>query len=193
MPNLCADSSAHAWLCTEFWQLGYKLFKDSPEKFPVPFLAGDAFDPSFFLRSPIQPTFDSTPSTTAPAPSLSEIKNLTALAGRVSAIHATNFFHLFDEPKQLALAQLFAGLLDPRPGSMIFGSHVGLVEKGDLAWRGESMWPMFCHSPASWADMWKGVFGDVSVRVEATAVEYQGIRDVKLDGAMQLMWSVTRV
>ena len=41
--------------------------------------------------------------------------------------------------------------------------------------------------------MWEDVFGDIPVRVEATVVEYPGFHDVKLDGAMRLMWSVTRV
>lgn len=130
---------------------------------------------------------------TTPSPKPSEVETLSALAGHVSAIHATNFFHLFEEPTQLTLARLFAGLLDPRPGSMIFGSHVGRAEKGILKWRGDSAWPMFCHCPESWKEMWKEAFGDIPVWVEATVVEYPSFPDVKLEGAMKLMWSVTRV
>ena len=158
----------------------------------MPFLAGDAFDPSFLALSPIQPTAPHPSSPSAP-PALSELKSLTPLAGHVSAIHATNFFHLFPAPQQRALAQLLAGLLAPQPGSLIFGSHVGRAAPGELAWRGERAWPMFCHAPASWRAMWEEVFAGAPVRVEAVVVEYEGIRDVKLEGAMRLMWSVTRV
>ncbi|TFY51260.1 hypothetical protein EVJ58_g10663 [Rhodofomes roseus] len=52
------------------------------------------------------------------------------LQGRVSAIHASSLFHLFEEEKQLALARALAGLLAPHRGAMLFGSHGGAPENG---------------------------------------------------------------
>ncbi|KZT67036.1 hypothetical protein DAEQUDRAFT_674117 [Daedalea quercina L-15889] len=178
----------------EFWELGYKLFRDSPERFTVPFLPGDAFDTAFLVPAPVNvtPLVD-------PPPKLSGLKSLTPLNGYVSAIHATNFFHLFDEAKQRDLARALAGLLDPRPGSVIFGWHVGMRERGSVMWpappgSGSDGYSMFCHGPESWSEMWeRDVFGDIPVKVEVRTDEYPSSRDVKLDGSVRLQWSVTRL
>ncbi|KAH9843541.1 uncharacterized protein C8Q71DRAFT_728886 [Rhodofomes roseus] len=180
----------------EFWELGHKLFKDSLTEFPVPFLAGDAFDQSFLTPSPIQAVVSSSPTT---PPTLSDLKSLTPLAGHVSAIHATNFFHLFDEGKQLTLARALAGLLDPRPGSVIFGWHMGRPEKGDLTWpappgSGKDGWSLFCHCAESWREMWEHeVFKGIPVKVDAREEVQPTPPDMKLEGAIRLVWSVTRV
>lgn len=135
----------------EFWNLGYKLFKDSPESFTVPFLPGDVLDQSFLTIS--SPFVTPPPS---PAPLLKGLTNLTPLKGHLSAIHAAAFFHLFDEPQQLYIAKALAGLLSPEPGSIIFGWHRGELVKG-----GER----FNHSADSWNEMWeKEVFKEGQVR-----------------------------
>ncbi|PCH41732.1 hypothetical protein WOLCODRAFT_151788 [Wolfiporia cocos MD-104 SS10] len=150
----------------EFWQLGYRLFNSSADTFPVPFVAGDAFDETF-LRA-VSPYYTLPKE---PAPPLSSLTNLTPLLGLVSAIHVSSFFHLFDEAHQLQLAKSLAGLLSPLPGSMIFGAHGGLPEKGlqigedDQSKVGSYM---FCHSPESWGELWNGqVFECGTVNVEA--------------------------
>lgn len=156
------------------------------------FLAGDVFDPAFLACLPVAPTSHSPPAT--PAPRLWQTRTLTPLAGHVSAIHVANLFQLFDEPAQRALAASLAGLLDARPGSMIFGSHVGLRTRGELRWPpAPDRWPMFCHSPESWTAMWKDVFGDVPVQVEAHADEWVDFPDVRLEVAIKLHWSVVRL
>jgi len=80
------------------------------------------------------------------------VNNLTELRGHTSAIYASALFHFFDEEKQFELAKRLAGLLDPRPGSIIFGSHsAGLIQ-------GQSLDPFmreFRHSPESWTQMWE--------------------------------------
>ncbi|KAH9921431.1 uncharacterized protein B0H18DRAFT_880126 [Fomitopsis serialis] len=182
-------------LYAAFWDLGHKLFNDSPETFPVPFLAGDAFSPSFLQQSP--PSHSPPPT---PAPSLEERGTLTPLLGHVSAIHASSFFHLFKEAQQAALARSLAGLLSPAPGSVIFGAHGGRSRKGlrgEVArglWRAEPMW---CHDPESWRALWDGdVFEKGTVRVEAVLKEgharWEGVSE---DGGRpgSLIWSVTRL
>jgi len=132
---------------------------------------------------------------TGPAPHLRSLTSLNPLRGRVSAIHATSFFHLFNEEKQLHLARALAGLLSPEPGSMIFGLHLGLAEKGSTLWE---MHHLFCHSPESWAQVWDGlVFEKGMVKVQAKLVHIES-KSFEGDEASTrlvpfLFWSVTRL
>ncbi|KAG8700178.1 hypothetical protein FRC09_006129, partial [Ceratobasidium sp. 395] len=71
-----------------FWDLGFKLFKDDPVTFPVPFLQGDIFDTKF-----LDP--DATKSSNRP--DFSGLNSLTDLLGHTAIIHASAFFHLFSE------------------------------------------------------------------------------------------------
>ncbi|THH07312.1 hypothetical protein EW146_g9357 [Bondarzewia mesenterica] len=174
----------------DYWSIGYKLFKDSPEFFPVPFIAGDAFDPSHLE---IVKPFTKTSPPTTPVPILTSLTSLNPLHGHVSAIHASSFFHLFSEEGQLHLAHALAGLLSPAPGSMIFGSHVVRQEKGFRAPE------RFTHSPDSWRELWDGeVFEKGSVRVECR-VQIESKDLAKLvgdhtDQAFYLMaWCVARL
>ncbi|KAI0700443.1 hypothetical protein BC835DRAFT_418851 [Cytidiella melzeri] len=175
-----------------FWDVGHELFKSTPGTFPVKFLPGNIFEPSFFDPS-------TTPSENTP--DLSGLTSLIPLTGRVSAIHASAFFHLFNEARQLELATLFAALLSPESGSVAFGSHIGLQEKG---LRLEVLQPgqkdaevrMFCHSPESWKEMVEGVFGKGKVDVWATLKEIQRKDYVKVNEKAKfymLVWSVTRL
>ncbi|OBZ78829.1 hypothetical protein A0H81_00366 [Grifola frondosa] len=178
----------------DYWELGHKLFNSTSETFPVPFVAGDAFDPAHLE---VVPLFHSPPDT--PAPKLSELTSLNPLHGRVSAIHASSFFHLFEESEQLYLAKALAGLLSPEPGSIILGSHGARPEKGfraemlSLNWRGKQM---FCHSPESWTELWDGqVFEKGTVKVEAKLyeVDRNDMPHVANARFWFMMWSVTRL
>lgn len=176
-------------LRVEFWEMGHKLFKTTPETFPIPFIQVDIFDASCLAPS-------ATP--TAPPrealPPLSSLTSLTPLVGRLSAIHTSAFFHLFSEEQQLRLAKLLAPLLAPELGSMIFGGHVGLPTKG---WQGEKNThgiQMFCHGPDSWKEMWEQVFPPGQVKVEAFVKEFSIIHPaVTPQYGYQLVWSVTRL
>ncbi|KAI0358976.1 hypothetical protein OH77DRAFT_1420491 [Trametes cingulata] len=191
----CVASDLHP----EFWELGHKLFKSTPETFPVPFIPGDAFDPKHLETVP---PFYSPPTT--PVPHLPTLTSLNPLHGHVSAIHASAFFHLFTEEQQARLARSLAGLLSPQPGSMILGSHVGRQEKGLRFESGQPSSirtaPMFCHSPESWRELWDGeVFKKGTVKVEAILQERDG-RDLEgMPGFIPgtkiylLIWSVTRL
>lgn len=154
-------------------------------------MPGDAF--SSALIEPRNP-FYSEPSSSRPT-DLRTLKSLTPLQGHLSTIHASSFFHLFGEEKQLELAKQLATLLSPEPGSIIFGSHGGRPTKGlntEVVYRGSQM---FCHSPETWVDLWDGqVFRKGTIRVEAKLVERE-FSPVRSSRAIYhlLVWSVIRL
>ncbi|KAH7890656.1 hypothetical protein F5I97DRAFT_1923159 [Phlebopus sp. FC_14] len=163
-----AERTIGSDLHPEFGDLGHKLFKTTPETYPGHFVPGDIFDPAMLS---VVPPFESAPM--SQEPDLRSLTSLNPLQGRVSAIHAANFFHLFDEDKQLHLARGLAGLLASEPGSVICGSHWGLHEKGRLLEKlfGSNL-DLFCHSPESWREMWEEkVFAKGQVKVEARLLE----------------------
>ncbi|KAJ7274548.1 hypothetical protein B0H12DRAFT_1199786 [Mycena haematopus] len=170
----------------DFWDLGHELFRSTPESFPVAFLEGDIFDPDFLTLQP--------PMTEAPqssAPNLHSLSSLEGLQGHLSAIHSASLFHLFSEINQLQLARKLAGLLSPRPGSIIFGCHGAQPTKGHvLGSRGKYM---FCHSPATWRDMWDGnIFEHGSVEIATHMKNVGKILNPTTDFYM-LFWSVKRL
>jgi hypothetical protein len=125
------------------------------------------------------------------APDLHSLTSLNALHGRLSAIHSASLFHLFSEAAQLQLARKLAGLLLPRPGSIIFGCHGGQPAKGYVL--GTNGRNMFCHSPESWREMWEGeVFETGSVKVAVHMVNAGRVLNESTDFHM-LFWSVTRL
>ncbi|KAF8207579.1 hypothetical protein K438DRAFT_1576024 [Mycena galopus ATCC 62051] len=170
----------------DFWDLGHELFRSTPQSFPVVFLAGDAFDPDFLTLQP-----PATESPQSPVPDIRSLKSLDGLQGHVSAIHSASLFHLFSEINQLQLARKLAGLLSPRPGSIIFGCHGGHPTKGPvLGSRGKYM---FCHSPESWRDLWDGeVFEKGSVEIAMYLKNVGRILNPTTDFHM-LFWSVKRL
>jgi len=173
-----------------FWDLGHKLFRTTPETFSAKFLGGDAFDDAHLsLTAPVP---------SGPPPPVASVNTLTELRGHISVIHASAFFHLFNEEKQFELCKRLAALLDPRPGSIIFGSHGGMPVKGQH----QGFYLMFCHSPESWTQIWEEqIFEKGQVKVNTA------LRDIttavkKWGGAVQieegtkfylLDWSVERL
>ncbi len=179
---------------SDFWDLGHRLFRTTPDTYPVTFVPGNVFDPE--ILSIVPPfTTNSPPVTTAP--DLHTLTSLNPLRGHVSAIYASYFFHLFPEDAQLRLARALAGLLSPEPGSMIFGKHIGLPESGH--WEDPSTrLRLFCHTSRSWSELWDGeVFPKGTAKVLAFATEvpkdfiakgYPEVNSLHL-----LTWSVTRL
>ena len=162
----------------------------------MPLVPGDAFDPAHLA---VAPPLTAAEAPTTPAPPLVGLTSLNPLRGRVSAIHASAFFHLFEEEQQLHLARALAGLLSPEPGSLILGAHGGRPVKG---LRVEMFRPnshgvtMFCHSPESWVEMWETVFGKGTVKVEASLTEVERKDLIHLTEETRfylLVWSVTRL
>ncbi|KZV95797.1 hypothetical protein EXIGLDRAFT_734645 [Exidia glandulosa HHB12029] len=146
----------------EFWSLGYTLFRDSSESCGIRFVQGDIFSSSL-----IDPA--ATPSRTVSADPIAtcvERGSLVPLQGHVSALHASAFFHLFDEAKQVEVAKRCAALLSKEPGSLIFGTHGGAASARAFEDR-----DAYAHSPESWATMWmKQVITDGSIAVEARLI-----------------------
>ncbi|PPQ84240.1 hypothetical protein CVT24_004344 [Panaeolus cyanescens] len=159
-----------------FWHCGHELFKTTPDTYRVPFIEGDAYDDSFLSPVPLR-----APNSEVPIPdvALDKIKTLNELHHKVSAIHASAFFHLFPEERQLDLARRLVSLLLPKKGSIIFGEHVSLPEKGFRAQMTEMKahdWRMFCHDPESWENMWVNeVFAGsgIEIKVDARLIPVQ--------------------
>ena len=181
-----------------FWEVGHKVFKSTPETFPVKFIAGDVFDQSFLAsgHSAVTET-----SADEPAVDITTVTSLTPLRGKISGIHASSFFHLFNEQQQAELAQRLASLLSPEPGSVIFGAHSGMPEKGLrielLRANSDRQSAIFCHNAETWIELWEGVFGPGKVEVNATLKEVTR-PDVKhiTDAGRKLyflFWSVKRL
>lgn len=162
------------------------------------FLPGDVFDDAFLAPTPL------VASEVPPGPvDLSATTTLTALRGRLAAVHASSFFHLFNEAQQTALAYRLASLLAHTPGSTLFGGHVGRPEKGLLPERfvrpNTAGVRMFCHSPESFVALWETVFGPGKVQAKAAikAVERKDLPGYNVkDDAMKyyhMSWSVRRL
>ena len=176
---------------TGFWDLGHKLFRTTPQAYPVKFLAGDVFDDAHLSPTALVPP--------GPPPSVASVSTLTELRGHISVILACSFFHLFDEKKQLELGERLAALLDPRPGSIILGSHCATPVKGH---RHGVFRRMFCHSPESWTQMWeeqifnkgqikvKTIFREVDLSTHPLGKIYPAEEGAKFGF---LFWSVERV
>jgi len=179
----------------EYWELGHKLFRSTPETFPAAFVPGDALSEDFLRWEPLLDTAH-----TAPAPDLHNLKTLTPLSGRISAIHASLFFHLFDESTQFRMAHLLSSLLSPEPGSIIFGIHLAAKVKGmvvrEYSGSPETRREAFAHSPESWKELWeREIFREKKIKV------WGMLREISRDGvpgsssnmATFLIWSITRL
>ena len=174
---------------TEFWEQGYQLFRDSKEIFPATCIAGDVFDPSFLNDKLGQVVSNSE------IQDLSCLTNLTPLVGRLSAIHTSSLFHLFDEKQQAELARKVASLLSSEPGSIIFGIHAGAGEKAHKK-SAITKRTMFYHSPESWVDLWENdIFKGERVQARATLneVSLPEIALVTGEKWYMLAWSVRRL
>lgn len=107
----------------EYFPVSAKLFNDQPGEPPKGrLIQGDVFDDTF-----LDPK--DAPRSDEPIDIFS-LASLKPLHHRARVIVANAFFHLFDEAHQADLARRCASLLDPQPGSVILGSHVGLHQTG---------------------------------------------------------------
>ncbi|KAI0666275.1 hypothetical protein C8Q78DRAFT_1083214 [Trametes maxima] len=159
-------------LYAQYWDLGHKLFRSTKNTFPATFIPGDAFDPAHLA---IVPPIYATGTELGSTPALATLTSLNPLHGHISAIHASLFFHLFNEEQQLHLAHALGGLLSPLPGSMILGVHRGAPEKRQCSFPlgpDGAAFSMFAHCPESWTELWDGqVFKKGTVKVATQLVE----------------------
>lgn len=148
----------------ELWDLGHVLFQSTPTSFPSQFIAGDCLDPAF-LSSESGHMSRSPPDLSSPA-------SLNDLHGKLTAIHASSVFHLFSAEQQASLVRAVAALLSPVPGSIVFGSHVGLPKQGTIREEILGMTVvMYCYDPESWNKLWEdaGPFETEAVLKEVIA------------------------
>lgn len=113
--------------------LGYELFQDK-ETCKIKFLADDAFNVGTTLAT--APSESESP---AAVIDMETVSKLDDLAGRVSFIYTSSFFHLFDEAKQKELAKRMVRLWTREPGAIIFGRHQALEQAGNLS-KGRPGW-----------------------------------------------------
>ncbi|EIN14024.1 hypothetical protein PUNSTDRAFT_59635 [Punctularia strigosozonata HHB-11173 SS5] len=172
-----------------FWMVGHELFNSTPDTWPVPRIVGDVLNQNFLSPAP---PFYSPPGT--PRPDLRTLHNLNMLRGHVSVIHASNFFHLFDEPRQKMIGQGLAALLTPGPGGIIYGSQGGRFEKGfRMEVENAAGTYMFCHDPETWVKLWDGeIFPKGTVEVKAELVYPEKPDSLGFKFA-KLIWSVKRL
>lgn len=149
------------------------------------------------MISPREPFYVDSPPTHPKPTNLHSLTSLNPLQGHVAVIHASSFFHLFDEIKQLELARQVATLFSPESGSVIFGAHNATPVKGyrtdPLNMKGYNQ---FCHSPDSWHELWDGqVFKKGSVRIDIELLEDERKDLVAAEGTVfyLMKWAVTRL
>jgi hypothetical protein len=174
--------------CTEFWDLGHKLFRSSAASFPATFILADLLDEAQISPGP----------RSSDTPDLANMSSLNQLRGHVTVIHASALFHLFSEEKQRALALALGSLLAPVSGASIFGWSTGLMEAGFIEFETSVSHPrQFCHSPTSWEALWNGVvFPKGSVKVEARVRDFDHDVGVRLKSGLpptRLDWIVRRI
>ena len=178
------------------WNVGHELYRSTPETFPVPFVQGDILDPTYLAPAPILSTSSIAP--LEPLPVLREVKTLNELHGKISAIWASAFFHLFEFDVQVLVARKLAGLLSPVPGSIIFGCHTGMIEKQRWDVAGSKT---DYHSPESLKELWVDLFAEAGVKVEVEArlrplksgVDEWGLYPENTKERFYMDWSVTRL
>ncbi|KAL1639309.1 hypothetical protein SLS58_008022 [Diplodia intermedia] len=121
----------------DFLSLGHALFLDEAKLPTSPhFIAADILaDPS----SPSSPLH-------------------RQLAGTVSIVHASAFFHLFSRDDQLRAAESVVALLKPEPGVAVVGAQIGTPTPGVAeSWTRGMKSPRFSHNVESWARLWDEV------------------------------------
>ena len=111
---------------TRFFGLGYELFRDR-NTLGATFVPGDMLD------------FDDS--------------RLNALHGKITIIHASSFFHLFNRLQQLGIGKRLVSFIKPgTTNALIFGRHMGVMKPGSA--RGHQRSTAFLHNQTSFQELW---------------------------------------
>ena len=131
-------------------QIGFDLFRDRARP-PAAFVVGDMLD--------------------------ADDAALAALDGRVSIVHASNFWHLFSWAQQLAIAVRLVAFFSGGDGAVVYGRQVGTAKAGPPSRPGAS----FLHDQESFQRLWDqvGVLTGSRWKVE---MEFVGERLAKIPG-----------
>ncbi|KFY75014.1 hypothetical protein V499_04993 [Pseudogymnoascus sp. VKM F-103] len=123
-------------LRSEFWDLGYALFRDKAS-FKAQFLTGDVFDPA---------------------------SELGKLDGKVDVLHAGLFFHLFSYEQQIEVAKRTVKLMRPVEGSLLVGWQVGSSSDTGALRSEDGKKILYRHDEESWAGLWREVSEQTGVK-----------------------------
>lgn len=111
---------------TRFFDVGYALFKDR-DTLGATFVPGDMLD------------FDDT--------------RLNALQGKVTIIHASSFFHLFNRVQQLGIGKRLVSFIKPgTTNALVFGRQMGTRKPGSP--RGNARCIAYLHNESSFQKLW---------------------------------------
>lgn len=132
--KLAADGapSEHLYgsdLRPEFFDLGYKLFRDKAT-LKSRFLVGDVFDAS----SP-----------------------LSELDGKIDIIYAASFLHLFGYEDQIRVCKRIVKLLKEKKDSVVLGRQIGSSNAGEQPLRNDPTKTRWRHNEESFKKMWEEV------------------------------------
>lgn len=130
--GVCSNRLYGADLEPRFMEVGYELFRDK-KKLRSNFVAGDVLQASGNETSTADP--------------------LKMLDGKITVVHASSFFHLFDWDDQVRAAKRIVRMLKPKdPNVFIFGRQVGCEEAGKQT--GPRNYTRYLHDAKSWQKMW---------------------------------------
>ncbi|KAF8856460.1 hypothetical protein BDZ45DRAFT_715343 [Acephala macrosclerotiorum] len=145
----------------EFFDLGYKLFRDK-DLLKSRFIAADIFDPKSELHE---------------------------LDGKIDIIYAGSFLHLFDYKGQFNACKAIVKLLSEKKDSLLVGRQVGNLTAGERVHRTNKGQSMFRHNAGSFKKMWEDVGKETgtkwSVDVNEHLVE-PGVRERRNWGEPEL-------
>lgn len=128
-------------LHAEFLELGYEQFRDR-ETLKATLVAGDMLAPDEeYTNSEVAKTFD----------------------GKISIIHAGNFFHLFSWESQLVICEriirFFKRGSSAGSPAVVFGSHIGSVKPGEI-----EVFRIFLHDETTFQSLWDEVGNKTGTR-----------------------------
>ncbi|KOS36206.1 hypothetical protein ACN38_g13074 [Penicillium nordicum] len=122
----------------DFYDIGYDLFNDH-DQLKAQFIVADIFDDSSDL-----------------------VENLTH---KIDIVNAASFFHLFNWNQQLLVAKRLVGLLQDKPGSLLIGRQIGLVNPPPPEDK-EAAGKHYRHDPATWKKFWERVGAETGTKWE---------------------------
>ena len=132
-------------LHAEFIELGYEQFRDR-ETLKATLVAGDILLPDEeYAACEMAHKFD----------------------GRMTIVHASNFFHLFSWKSQLLICErivrFFRLSLSPETPAVLFGTHMGSLKPGEI-----EMFSIFLHDKATFQSLWDEVGANTGTRWEVS-------------------------
>ncbi|KAH6652735.1 hypothetical protein BKA67DRAFT_518946 [Truncatella angustata] len=128
-----------------FAELGYELFKDR-----------DTLKTRFYTQSIFDSSF------------------LAHLHGTVDIIYLGSFLHLFSFDKQKVVVEQLIRLLRKRPGSLVFGRHLGADQGGEFNMKSLG-WDLYRHSEETIRLLWdEAPDGPWDVSAQLTRYESEG-------------------